>query len=497
MAGSCLWHLVKNGLLLALSLVLLPLSTAAIAAISLWASLAIGSKRKEPPWPKPKTILVTGVSMSKGLTLARLFHQRGHRVIGADFHALALGRVSCAIDRFCALPRPALGQDDDVDEDDDYVLGLLRLVKEEGVDLWLSVSDVTAALHDAVAKEVIETQTLAKAVQLSLAHVKMLHEKDSFMQHCKSLGLPLPDTLVVNSSSAIVQHLTDNGGLQHHAEKSHYLVKPIGVNDVARFSMPLLPLVSEQETLWRIEAIPFGEKPAYILQEFIDGPEFCTHALVIKGQVRAFVACPSSDLLVHYTALPPESPLSHKMLAFTQTMAQAAGEQWTGHVSFDFLAKAAEKGADADVYPIECNPRVHTAIVLFNDTPALVDEYLAVLDPAWSTADGAEKGADKGPLYPRNPQQYYWVGQDLVEGVLCPMMEMLVFKTTSRAQFRRSLRCFINRLRQWKDGTFELWDPWPWWWLYHIYWPVQFLGYMMRRRWQRINVSTGKAFQAE
>src|SRR5689334_23369684 len=52
------------------------------------------------------TVLVTGVNMAKGLSLARMFHRRGHRVIGADCHSLSPGRVSFAIDAYYRLPPP-------------------------------------------------------------------------------------------------------------------------------------------------------------------------------------------------------------------------------------------------------------------------------------------------------------------------------------------------------------------------------------------------------
>jgi catechol O-methyltransferase len=50
-------------------------------------------------------------------------------------------------------------------------------------------------------------------------------------------------------------------------------------------------------------------------------------------------------------------------------------------------------------------------------------------------------------------------------------------------------------LLNWKDGTFEVWDPWPAFWLYHVYWPVQFvLAVVQGKKWSRLNVSTTKMF---
>ncbi|RDA82971.1 hypothetical protein CP532_4466 [Ophiocordyceps camponoti-leonardi (nom. inval.)] len=456
---------VPNLLLLSLSLLLLPISTSVIVAVSVWNRL---TPQNEPASSSGrKTVLVTGVGMSKGLCLARLFHRAGHRVIGADCSALSPGRVSAAVDSFHKLPKPAHFSADESGRDP-YVLRLLEIVRSEGVQLWVSVSDVSAAAQDAIARDLIEDRTTARAVQLSLADVQTLHEKDSFMRYIQSLGLPTPDTEVVTSRDAVVEFLTRRGGLELKPGAAQYLLKPIGVNDLARFNMPLLPLSTAAETMGRIDSIPLDGAPSFIMQEFISGPEFCTHALVIKGRVRAFVACPSSELLMHYEALPRDSQLSKRMLAFTETVAKAGGPEWTGHVSFDFLLKAETE----ELYPIECNPRAHTAIVLFNDTPQMVDEYLTVLEP--DSADGEEE------LSPNSPQRYYWIGQDFVEKAI-------------DSPSRSKLASFIHDVRHSKDGTFEVWDPWPWWWLYHVYWPLQFITLLVRgERWSRINVSTGK-----
>jgi catechol O-methyltransferase len=534
---SFLGHLFKNAFLLALSLFFLPIDSAVTIATSILPKLNIVSKNEQPPTNGPrKTVLITGMSMSKGLVLARLFHRAGHRVVGADIHPLAMGRVSSSLDKFYVLPRVSSSSDDASseeemeDEDDPYVLRLLGIVKKEDVDLWISVSDVNAAMRDAVARDVIEAHTKAKAVQLGPRDVRTLHEKDAFMEHTRGLGLPVPDSDVVSSKAAVIDFLNKRGGLRLKEGGRQYVLKPIGVDDVARNDRVLLPLATEQETLRRLdgvhafraasttspdksfaEAAAYPERPAFMMQEFIHGREFCTHALVVKGRVRAFTACPSSGLLMHYTAMPEDTPLCGAMLAFTRIMAGAGGEEWTGHVSFDFIVQARhhhgessssssvgkeKAGEDEEelgkIYPIECNPRVHTAIVLFNDTPRLVDEYLSVLDDE-------QHASNDEPVFPATTNtQYYWIGQDLIERVAHPLYLHFFSRRVTHAQLWESVRSFAQHVAYWKEGTFETWDPWPWWWLYHVYWPSRFVTFMLKGEgWDAINVSTGKAFKAK
>lgn len=192
MADKMLWHFSKNPLLLVLSLVFLPLSTSLLLLVSLWQAIP-SAKRKhgchtdELATASPKTILVTGINMSKGLAVARMFKRSRHRVIGADWHRLSLGKVSSAIDAYHTVPRPS--ELSDINLDDPYAEKMLEIVLKEDVDLWISVSDVNSALQDAAVKERVEAESKAKAIQFGVDWTRTLHNKESFMAHTRNLGL--------------------------------------------------------------------------------------------------------------------------------------------------------------------------------------------------------------------------------------------------------------------------------------------------------------------
>ena len=437
------------------------------------------SRHQGQPGFKPSTILVTGVGMTKGLALARLFYEAGHTVIGADFEpngASACGRFSKSLTSFYRLqkPTPEAGSLR-------YIQGLLDVITREKVDLWVSCSGVASAVEDGEAKETVEARTNCKAVQFDVKTTQVLHEKNSFIQHTDSLGLTVPETHVVTTPGAAVKILRDA------PRDRRYIMKTIGVVDAVRADMTLLPKPTPQATEKHIARLPISEDIPWILQQYIDGPEYCTHALVIKGQVKAFVACPSAELLMHYEALPAQSPLSQAMLKFTETFARHGGESFTGHLSFDFMVENGQaKDADRVVlYPIECNPRAHTAVALFNRSTDMVDAYLSLI------SGDAKKGIAK----PMEQYSYYWVGHDLVTRVLLPTADFLLLRTTLSALLS-SYRDFVSHILSWRDGTFEVWDPLPWWWLYHVYWPVRFLSCIQTgSKWSRLNVSTTKMFE--
>lgn len=505
--NSVLEHRLQDLALIALSLVFIPIDT----FVLFWSfviNYAFHSKvedhrvaaRRKVSF-RPKTILVTGVGMTKGLALARSFYEAGHDVIGADFEpngTKVCGRVSRSLKKFVPLrkPDPKLGSAR-------YIQGLLDVVTKEKVDLWVSCSGVASAVEDGEAKEIIERRTSCKAIQFDVETTQTLHEKHTFIDRTRELGLTVPETHTITSRAAI------DAALHDAPQGRQYIMKTIGMDDANRGDMTLLPKSTHEETAKHLNKLRISEKSAWILQQYIKGREFCTHALVIKGEVKVFVACPSAELLMHYEALPADSKLGQEMLNFTKTYAAGGGSSFTGHLSFDFLIEDEQLSnlnndpdAKVTLYPIECNPRAHTAVALFNGTTTMADAYLSLLDenpPAPSYAEATANGTSHQhivtPKY--SDVRYYWVGHDLINLIVLPLLSLLTLqRDSSISTVIKGLDTLVDRLLFWKDGTYELWDPLPWWWLYHVYWPQQFLLFFWKgKKWSRVNVSTCKMFE--
>lgn len=517
--------------LTALSVLLLPLSLLAVCLGHLAPYVVAG----QPNSPDPhrgedeardrRTVLVTGVGMAKGLTLARAFHLSGHRVIGADFESPGIpcsGRWSRSLAAFYRLPKPdhsASGSPSKAGGGADaYVERLVDIVQADGVDLWVSCSGVASAAEDAVAKEAIERRTKCKCVQFDLATTRRLHEKDAFMRETARLGLPCPETHTVTSpreilrildASAAAAEKNNNASAQGGDDEKppkKYILKPVGVDDAHRGNMTLLPLATRGETEAYLARLPVSAARPWIVQQFVPGgAEYCTHALVVRGRVRCFAAGPSAELLMHYRPLPAGSALAQALLRFTRAFVarSAAPEAMTGHLSFDFMVAdggAAATGCRRDLYAIECNPRAHTAVVLFARPGAemrrMVRAYLSALGDDSTKGTSANGDGDDAELVvpPADADARYWIGHDLVSLVLHPACRLAAGRLPLQA-FLAGLLAFLAHVLTWKEGTWEAWDPWPAVALYHAYWPLTLLDAWRRgRRWSRVNVSTTKMF---
>ncbi|TID19154.1 putative transporter [Venturia nashicola] len=481
-------HLVQNLSLLALALVFTPCCTIATVLTS-FLSRYYPHGRSRRTCPAPRRILVTGVGMSKGLAIARAFDKQGHDVVVADFEPNGIpvcGRFSNAVRKFYRLPQESRNEAGD----SSYVTALLSIVRKEKIHLWVSCSGVASALEDARAAEAVEKETDCKAIQFGVGMTGTLHEKYSFNENTRKLGLNTPQTHLITSIEDAMDILLPEKDI----DDTKYILKPVGVDDTARADMTLLPRPSAPKTRLHITRLDPSPTRPFVLQQFIQGPEYCTHSIVIRGKVMLFTACPSADMLMHYQSLPVDSPLFRVMFDYTKGYAEKMGEKMTGHFSMDFLVDETadakgERKLEKNVYPIECNPRAHTAVVLFgNDSERMVDAYLHLLD----SDDMVKKEVET--VFASAETRYYWLGHDILIRLILPLLSLLTFQSTLASTYHH-LQEFCDHILHWKDGTFEVWDPWPFWWLYCVYWPGRFSVALVRgESWSRCNVSTGKMF---
>jgi hypothetical protein len=490
-------HLLQNFSLITISIIFVPFCTFVAffshvvypyTAAAKYAQVERQSRISSLSTFRPRVILVTGMGMSKGLSIARAFYREGHVVIGADFEPSGVpvcGRFSTALRKFYRLPGPVPGQNGSRT----YIDELLGIIAKEGVELWVSCSGVATAIEDAEVGEVVEKESKCIVIQFGAEITAALHEKHLFIQKTHSFGLTVPETHVITTmDDAITQLYLDRpsrNGMQ-------FIMKSILLDDSTRGDMTLLPQSSVIDTRNYLAKLnPVASRP-FVLQQFVRGPEYCTHSIVVQGHVVAFTACPSTELLMYYKALPPTSSLSIAMQKYTQIYAEKLGHV-TGHLSIDFIHNEDDLEPDLmkRLYPIECNPRAHTAIVLFgSEGKDMVDAYLSAFE-----GERTDRTAPQPTFVPSNTIGYYWIGHDIITCVLLPTLATITFKSNISCLLGK-WRKFFEHVAYWKDGTYEIWDPWPFWWLYCVYWPGIFTSAIITRSWwSRCNASTTKVFR--
>ena len=493
-ARSPIWlHFLQNAALISLALIFSPLCTFIGTLSSILSPYTRFTRqiRQQRQWRsesargRPRTVLVTGVGMSKGLFIARAFYQAGYTVTGADFEPFYVpvcGRFSRALKSFYRLSKPSSTSDPRA-----YISSLLDVIKKEDVDLWISCSGVASAVEDGEAAEAVQRMTSCRVVQFGVDMTGLLHEKHSFIKNTERLGLNVPETHSITSIDEGMRLLhPQNGDLE-----KVFIMKSVGLDDSIRADMTLLPFSQINRTRTHLTTLRPSPTRPFVLQQFISGPEYCTHSIVVRGKVVAFTCCPSSELLMHYKALPTSSEICSILLKYTQIYAEKMGSDMTGHFSIDFLLdrESGEKDLMRKVYPIECNPRAHTAVVLFAEQSVqMAEAYMAIF------SSKNDPKAIPPTVFTASDTGYYWIGHDLVTRFILPLAAFATLKTPF-SEMRHNWTEFFQHLVYWRDGTFEVWDPWPFWALYCVYWPCIFASRMLTgRKWSRCNVSTTKVF---
>ncbi|WRT66052.1 uncharacterized protein IL334_003004 [Kwoniella shivajii] len=490
------------------SSVIIPFSTLLLLPASIWAVAICIAQDKLFSWsdtrrigasPQPlKTkgcVIISGGRMSKGLTLARAFKRAGWKVIGVEeegWGEYCPMRYSAAIDRFYILP-PASNSYSR------YSKKLLSIAQLHSATLFIPVSGAGSSVEDARAAEEMSIATEGRCQTFIQDPETMLdlHDKDRFMGLVEKLGLKVPSGQMVSSVEEAMIFLKEHQG----APK--YILKCMGL-DENRGDMTLYPLkvddaeLTETKTALENLKLSISNGCPYVFQEFIPGQEWCTHASVIDGHITSFVTCPSNDMLMTYENATAED-IGRRAETWTKSFLQRLKEDPTptgklrrlnGHFSFDFILSTKNE----ELYPLECNARIHTAVILLP-----LSEIAQCYD-----AETVKANIILRP--PANTAPRSWLYNDLIMLYL----PLIIRSPTNLAKLHPSLpacssshqssglrRPDENPFKWRKDPTLVADDWVPFLVLWHVYWPMLLLSRWWKgKKWTRLNVSTGRIFEA-
>ncbi|WVF66751.1 hypothetical protein IAT40_001493 [Kwoniella sp. CBS 6097] len=497
-------NFLSSVILPVLSLLLLPVSAVAVViCIARDAALRRLSVRDEQgiakrahaegDGSKTRCVLITGGRMTKGLTLARAFKRAGWKVIGVDeegWGELCPMRFSSAVDKFYILPPAA-------DSYKRYSAKLLDIARIHSVDLFIPVSGAGSSVEDAQAAEEMfdATKGTCRTFIQDPETMLDLHDKDRFMALIERLGFPTPSGKMVTSVEEAMAFLRQD-------KEPKYVLKCMGL-DENRGDMTLYPLKGDDKELSKTKGALKGlrlkitKDCPYVFQEFIPGQEWCTHASVIDGNVTSFVTCPSNDMLMTYENATTDE-VGRRAEAWTVQLLNRLKKDptpsgksrgLTGHFSFDFILST----KNGEMYPLECNARVHTAVIM-----------LPVSQIASCYEIDSKPRAILRPLSDTAPRS--WLYNDLIMRylpLLIPSKRILAdihpsLPACSMELFNRRNMSPSEAPLVWRKDPTLVADDWlPFIVLWHVWWPLLLITrWWQGKKWNRLNVSTGRIFEA-
>ncbi|WP_148613453.1 ATP-grasp enzyme [Nocardioides rubriscoriae] len=408
----------------------LPINLALVGA----AVLRRGS-RPAVPGGERRTVLVSGGKMTKALVLARLFHAAGHRVVLVETarYRLTGHRFSNAVDAFHVVPDLT---------SPDYADALLRIVKEEGVDVWVPVSSPASSLPEAQAAELLDGH--CEVVHLDTDALRRVDDKHAFAEMAAAVGLPVPATHRITDPRQVLD-------FDFAAHPGPWVLKSIPYDPVRRLDLTPLPRPTPAETAAFVRDLPISPEQPWILQELLAGTEWCTHGTARDGRLLVWACCRSSAWQLTYEQV--EHPVIRD---WVERFVAAYG--LTGQVSFDFM-----EASDGTVRAIECNPRTHSAITLLAGRPEVAAAYLD------DDADPVEP--------PLGGRPTYWLHHELWQALRHPSTAPGRLRTIARGT----------------EAVLDGHDPLPFLALHHLHLPSLLLANLRAGRpWLKVDVNIGK-----
>ena len=495
--ASTRFSLAHSFALIFISLCLLPINSYILLCAY---TLQVLLPRRKSAHPnsgfRRRKVVISGVNTANGLVLARAFHQAGHHVIGTDCRinwVSGIGRVSRALKKYYTLRTPKDGL-----ATTEYVHGLLRVVEKEEAELWISCSAFTSPIGDSLAKEIIERKTNCRCLSLDMTHTSTLSDKHKFLQYARSIGLPTPKTYSVTSRTQVHKVLGAAATSDRSFTISKIRSRQVAADESLRQPQnisPILPRRSVSETYQAIAEMPISPDKPYVLEEDVTGEEYITHSVVVRGSIETFAACATLKPSMHIRGLAPGSGLHECMLKFTEEFVTKFEHELTGSLSFTFKVQeeSSEKGYDNRLVPVACSPRVEVpSLLLRRESQALSQAILGILD---EPASNGYLKSSKKLVTVTSSLNYHWIGQDLILLLALPTLNYLNGRIDA-SEVLGAWILFLRNLLTWKDVTFELWDPLPWFWQWHVYWPMQVLLCILHRRsWRVMDVSTGLIYE--
>jgi hypothetical protein len=405
--------------------------------VDLAVSAAAWVRRPAPPAVPaavtPKTVLVSGGKMTKALHLARAFHLAGHRVVLVESakYRWTGHRFSRSVAAFHCTPEPS---------DPRYPQALADIIAAENVDVFVPVSSPVASVPEAAVRELVGER--CEVLHGSAALIAALDDKRDFSRLVAAMGLSVPDSVLVTDPADVERF--------DFPPDKPYVLKRLSYNPVGRTDLTRLHRDTPEHNAAFTRSLDISPSQPWLLQEYVEGQEYCTHSTVRNGAVTVYGCCESSAVQLNYAFA--DRPAIH---TWVTRFAGALGI--TGQVSFDFI-----EAADGQVYAIECNPRTHSAITMFHDHPELAAAYLG------------DHHREIVPLPTSTPT--YWIYHELWRLLRGP------------DRLRR-----LRVIARGRDAIFAGWDPLPYLGVYHLQIPALLIDNLRHRKgWRRIDFNIGK-----
>jgi len=314
---------------------------------ALWSWLKCLVSGTVVPSNKGKTqklnILVTGGKMSKASAVARAVGRDGHRVYSAEIspYKYCHTRFSTYVSKHFVLPRPTV-------DPKAWEAAILKIVKEQKIDLIIPCTAPVESSAYAHLSKSLPSHVRVFAFDGDVNDV--LDNKFTFNQALVHAGLPCPET----ANMECVQDALDFFADKSYEHSKKYIVKPAVYDPAARSDILFLPIQDSRKQNEYLASRNASKSTPYVIQEVLAEPEYGCAAWFNQGVLTGFECFESCASCLKYQQLP-----DRQQYKAVKELCSGLGKTMdlTGQLTLDLMHNQKN-----ELVPIECNPRIHSAV---------------------------------------------------------------------------------------------------------------------------------------
>merc|ERR1719375_2588450 len=131
-----------------------------------------------------------------------------------------------------------------------------------------------------------------------------------------------------------------------------FIVKPAVYDPKARTEILFLPIEDKQRQIEYLRSRNASKEVPYVIQEVLNEPEYGSYAIFNNGHLTGFEFFESCASCLVYRQLQKQY---EQVLEFNKGLGKAMN--LTGQLTLDLMHTAT-----GELVPIECNPRIHSAV---------------------------------------------------------------------------------------------------------------------------------------
>merc|ERR1711879_186211 len=293
---------------------------------------------------KQLRVLVTGGKMSKASAVARAVGRDGHKVFTAEIlpYRFCHTRFVTYVSKHYVLPRPTV-------EPEAWEAKIQAIVAEQNIDL---IIPCTAP---------VESSAYAHLRERLPAHVRVfafdgetsdkLDNKFTFNKVLVDAKLQCPETANMECLQDAVEFFRKKESAPDDGKR--YIVKPAVYDPKARTEILFCPIPDKERQLDYLKSRTASKSVPYVIQEVLQAPELGSYAIFNNGALTGFEFFESAASCLVYRQV--QDQRYNQVLQLNKGLGKAMN--LTGQLTLDLMHTAA-----GDMVPIECNPRIHSAV---------------------------------------------------------------------------------------------------------------------------------------